>query len=497
MELGSFTYEKMDYSTYEKRVDDISKDPRLVRLGLRTSTLGYTAYGYPLTEYTVGHGQKDLFIVGGTHGSEVIGVDFVTQLMSHIPDLKEYDPNIIAIHIIPLQNPEGFDISTQTLRDISNSELQKEGFDYYLRYRTDNVINAYLGSLNERLKGISSVVITPEVYLNTLKESFSSQQWINVCANNAIPDMVKFQQVIMNLNNYSDFNTLHNDILLKMERLKSDSTHPYFSSAVTRITNAIFSDEIMEMIQSKNEVQLNRNSGSRLYQERFANADLSGMASDKLSQDISLVYEQNNLPRGSQVKYDSTGEGINLNKNRPDNPGIEVQKRGVITYGVSPANNVRDNAAGPIGMAATNPHDFQFAFENVVLLRLLEKSAREGRLAGTLLYHGTGGLVYSKPFQDEENSKVTDDFVAYNDELSAAYKIPTEYRQIEKAEDTGFGDYLRKTYPGVLLIELSKMGGNPIAPYGDPNNIYSTFDNNLKAVDNVIKTIQEKNNKTR
>ena len=49
-----------------------------------------------------------------------------------------------------------------------------------------------------------------------------------------------------------------------------------------------------------------------------------------------------------------------------------------------------------------------------------------------------------------------------------------------------YGDLLRKTFPGVLMIELSLMGGNPLAPYGDINNIYRTYNDNLKAFDDVL-----------
>jgi hypothetical protein len=492
MEVEQYTYEKLDYDRYEKRLESIIRDPRLVAIGIEKHSLGYTVYGYELTEFTIGSGTKDIFIVGGTHGSEIIGVDFVTQLIKHIPDLEDYDPNLITLHIIPLQNPEGFDITTQTLKEIDDASFAQDSMDYYLRYRTDNLVNAYLGNLNERFKDISGVLITPEVFINTIKESFKSPQWLNLCdEKRAIPDMVKLEQIIMNVSNISDFVTLRNEMLLKIDSLKNDSSHPYFASAITRIGHALFSDELIDMIMIKNEVVLNRNIGSRLYQERFANAGFSGTRSEELSQDVAVAYETYDIPLGSQVKYDSTGTGINLNKNRPDNPGVEVQKEGSIVYGVTPANNVRDNLFGPIGTPTIDPNNFSYAYENVVLMRLLEKSDKKGRLAGTLLYHGTGGMVYSRPYPGYE--KVTPEFMAYNDDLSNSYKEKTGYRQVENADDTGFGDYLRHTYPGVLLIELSKMGGNPIAPYGDPNNYYSTINSNIEAVNNMIKTINEKN----
>ena len=40
-------------------------------------------------------------------------------------------------------------------------------------------------------------------------------------------------------------------------------------------------------------------------------------------------------------------------------------------------------------------------------------------------------------------------------------------------------DQLRQKYPGNILVELSPMGGNPIGPFGDPNNIKNTIESNI------------------
>ena len=56
---------------------------------------------------------------------------------------------------------------------------------------------------------------------------------------------------------------------------------------------------------------------------------------------------------------------------------------------------------------------------------------------------------------------------------------------------SGCGDLLRSVYPGVILVELSKMGGNPIAPYGDIfGNYRNVINDNLKAFASSLKTIQ-------
>ena len=77
-------------------------------------------------------------------------------------------------------------------------------------------------------------------------------------------------------------------------------------------------------------------------------------------------------------------------------------------------------------------------------------------------------------------------FLKYNYELAFFYSQKTSYQMLECSDKSGYGDYLRRTYPGVLMIELSKMGGNPIGPYGDVNNIAKVFSDNIQAVDSVM-----------
>ena len=111
---------------------------------------------------------------------------------------------------------------------------------------------------------------------------------------------------------------------------------------------------------------------------------------------------------------------------------------------------------------------------------------QNGNYLATLLYHGTGGLIYYKPYHNEMNELQYNEFYNYNKELANIYHDSTDYKILEDASTTGYGDLLRRTFPGVLLIELSKMGGNPIAPYGDYNNIYNTMNDNFKAFDSLL-----------
>ena len=107
-QIDEFQYVKLNYLDYLKRINQLLKDERLLALGIKKTCLGKTYYGYDIDCITIGYGTNDLFLVGGIHGSEVIGVDFILNFIKNIPHMINFDPNLCRLVIIPLQNPEGF-----------------------------------------------------------------------------------------------------------------------------------------------------------------------------------------------------------------------------------------------------------------------------------------------------------------------------------------------------------------------------------------------------
>ena len=124
--------------------------------------------------------------------------------------------------------------------------------------------------------------------------------------------------------------------------------------------------------------------------------------------------------------------------------------------------------------------------ENLILEALIQDSIQQKRYLMTLLYHGTGGMIYYQPNQDALSDKTYHNILQYNQELAFYYNQKTQYQLLDESSLTGYGDYLRKTYPGVLLIELSKMGGNPLGPYGDKENIERVYEENINALDSIF-----------
>ena len=51
---------------------------------------------------------------------------------------------------------------------------------------------------------------------------------------------------------------------------------------------------------------------------------------------------------------------------------------------------------------------------------------------------------------------------------------------------------IRQMLPGFLIIELSKMGGNPLGSYGDKNNYKQVINDNIIAFNEILETIENK-----
>ena len=119
---------KINYQEYQNKLNKITTNPKLTALGLKKYTLGQTTYHYRIDYITVGFGEKDIFFVAGTHGSEIISTDFILHFIENIPHLKGFDPNVFTLKILPLQNPEGYDITTNTFRESKDEEFTQKSY---------------------------------------------------------------------------------------------------------------------------------------------------------------------------------------------------------------------------------------------------------------------------------------------------------------------------------------------------------------------------------
>lgn len=378
----------LDYDLYQQKLADIYQ---MAKGKLVKEETAKTELGYPVDYFTLGKGNNHIILMGGTHGSEIISVDFMLKLMEKMvkggDEFQHFPFEEYTFHFIPLQNPEGFIISTSAIRtkitnDTPLNDMEKICKDYYLKYRQDDI--HYKEDPNDR----------------SLKE--------------------------------------HQKMFADASYQAIDQTkHPLLHEAVKRI----------------------------------------------------LTNKE--IPAGSMIMWRANGLGIELNRNQPFNLGLQANIENERTYGYLRYNNIPTNVPSPIGVPSLTSGHLVMASENKFLMALIDKLYHEKKYCGLVSYHGTGGVIYYRPsFQFDET--VLDDehrhqFTAINRTIADKYREFTDYKLVEDNDLEGTDEFLRMQYPGQYCIELSKMGGNPIGPYGDLQGNYDkTINDNMLATSKTI-----------
>lgn len=489
MQANNFLpYEKLTYKKYQEIIKTLTENPQLIALGLKKTTKAFTKYGYPIDCLTIGFGQKELFLVGGTHGSEIISVDFLLNLINNLPNENNFNPNELKLTILPLQNPEGFDISTNTLKEIPKETFKQLSYEFYLKYRTDSITTMAIKELNQLILN-SPKTTTAKEYLHNLKKLINENKaWLNLSEAKALPNIKIINTLLNQLQQPENFTELKNNILsiLKKSLTQIDPNNQhdnYLAFFITQIKNGLKKYQSGSLIKNEDEL--------KLYQQMFKNIDFFGLYNPSLEKDITNIYQELKHPLGSQIGHDANGLGINLNANSPTNQGIDAIKNNLTIYGPTVKNNLKNYCKGPLGLPTENVDHFTFTIENQVLEKLIKESIAKNQYLATLLYHATGGMIFYKPYEPLMTKTQYQQFYQYNETLASIYANATDYTLLPNSDSSGYGDYLRRTYPGVLLIELSKMGGNPIGPYGSKNNQYLTIQNNNEAFHQLLKYFEK------
>ena len=230
------------------------------------------------------------------------------------------------------------------------------------------------------------------------------------------------------------------------------------------------------------------------HQKMFENADYNciPVKHEKLRESVKNIQQTYNHPKGSMVVWRANGSGVELNRNQPLNSSFLEKKSP--EYASLRYNNILENVPGPIGVSSITLDSFQYEPENQNIINLVDELYKNGQYCGFLTYHATYGKVFANPTYEADESILDDEkrikITAINRFLANEYFEPTGYGLIDDPDIEGTDELLRILYPAVLLIELSKMGGNPIAPYGDISGNYtSVMKNNMQASSKVIKLL--------
>ena len=458
MQYEFFTYDKfknyLNILTNQKCKNQIVKKP----------DLGYSPCGFPIEHYSLGHGPKHLSIIAGTHGTEIIGIDFVLKLMEVISkgigDFKDFNPNLFTLDFIPCQNPESFIIVTESLKpyldNLNSKEFEKISKEYYLNYVKDDrvyiEINNYIKSLTNNKKLIDDFWnenrlhdITPNIIISFINKN--------------VPD-------IKNIKVDSLFEKLYELKIVKEDKIIHKE----------KFHHQTFPNLSYQNIEEKD--------------ERYTKLK------NKLKTIMEKDFDGYTFPKQSVIDFRANSNGVDLNKNNPNNFKIKQEEKKNLKplFGTMRFVNLMREVKGPQGKVSISDQKFTFENENIGLLKHLLNLKKEEKYVGALSYHGTGGVIYSRPKNPLEAKKQKEALMAidkYNERLALSYQNITEYKIMPYPKQlTGTGDMIRMLLPGFLLIELSKMGGNPLGPYGDKQNYQKVINDNLLAFNEILKTIK-------
>ena len=225
----------------------------------------------------------------------------------------------------------------------------------------------------------------------------------------------------------------------------------------------------------------------------------------------SILQKYPDLPPWCLHVWSANANGIDIQANSSYNPQIKQIMNGEALY-MKPIrfDNIDFSHPGPMNCPFDKEAScFKAEPETQALADLLDTLHSKNKLFAYLNYHSTGGMIFQRPSIPPKNLSINRDDISKKeiqnyifaklysqktyknrglDENGIDKKETTPYTiqtNLEKATSTN--DIFRLLYPQDLLIELSPMGGNPLAPYGDINGNYSnTMNSNLDAVKHTL-----------
>lgn len=243
--------------------------------------------------------------------------------------------------------------------------------------------------------------------------------------------------------------------------------------------------------------------------EMFDNIDYTCIPNkyENIKNSLKEIFDKYpDLPKNCLHIWSANANGIDIQANSIYNPKIARILNNEDIYMESKRHsNINIAHPGPINCPFDKEKGFQIEKETMAISNLLDSLQRDGKLFAYLNYHSTGGLIFQRPaimpekmnidketflkkqivnymfakvYQDKTYKNIGFDENGNDKRKNSRYVIYTK-----EGKATSSNDIFRLKYPQNLLIELSGMGGNPIAPYGDiKGNYANAINSNLDAI---------------
>lgn len=228
---------------------------------------------------------------------------------------------------------------------------------------------------------------------------------------------------------------------------------------------------------------------------------------ESIRKNLKMIFEKYpDLPKNCLHIWSANANGIDVQANSSYNPKIfRILNDEDIYMETKRHNNLNISHPGPINCPFDKEKGYKVEKETAAISNLLDSLQKDGKLFAYLNYHSTGGLIFQRPaiipekmnidkenflkkqivnymfaktYQDRTYKNIGFDENGNDRRENSKYNIYTR-----ESSATSSNDIFRLEYPQNLLIELSGMGGNPIAPYGDiKGNYANTINSNLDAI---------------
>lgn len=228
---------------------------------------------------------------------------------------------------------------------------------------------------------------------------------------------------------------------------------------------------------------------------------------ESIRKNLKMIFEKYpDLPKNCLHIWSANANGIDVQANSSYNPKIfRILNDEDIYMETKRHNNLNISHPGPINCPFDKEKGYKVEKETAAISNLLDSLQKDGKLFAYLNYHSTGGLIFQRPaiipekmnidkenflkkqivnymfaktYQDRTYKNIGFDENGNDRRENSKYNIYTR-----ESSATSSNDIFRLEYPQNLLIELSGMGGNPIAPYGDiKGNYTNTINSNLDAI---------------
>jgi zinc carboxypeptidase len=107
----------------------------------RSSVIGTSQNGTPLTLYQLGNGPKRVLLIGGQHGGpEANTVELVGALLDYFDDNPDEVPSSIELDVLPIANPDGLSAGSRQFADGVDPDRNWGGADWRMDAFDSNAV---------------------------------------------------------------------------------------------------------------------------------------------------------------------------------------------------------------------------------------------------------------------------------------------------------------------------------------------------------------------